>query len=551
MMMLSRLACSLRASSLRTARVATSLRPASSFALSTSRLFSTSKDAPYRPPSCVAEPAPSAEVKARTDKAQGGYAALSDAEIIALVHKGEIQTHNLEAKLGDLTRAVRIRRKILAMELETEHARLSSASDKARAHRAAVTASTAASALGIDVTPKTDSHKVEPLHMEEALSHLPYEHYDYTKVMGACCENVIGYIPIPIGVAGPLLLDDKLVTIPMATTEGCLVASTHRGCKAITKSGGAVSAIVNSGMTRAPLLRLPTVTRSAELKKWLEVQENFYMIASAFNSTSRFARLASIKVNLAGRDIFMRFKSTTGDAMGMNMVSKGVEKALEVLTSYFPELEILSLSGNFCTDKKPSAVNWLEGRGKSVVAEATISAEIVQSVLKTTIPALVDVNIHKNLVGSAMAGSIGGFNAHASNIVTAVYIATGQDPAQNVESSNCMTLMESINDGKDLYISVTMPSIEVGTVGGGTHLPAQAAMLDLLQVRGSHPTRPGANAEQLARVVAGAVMAGELSLMSALAAGHLVRSHMQHNRKPQPAPAVDAVSMTHSLPHSD
>src|SRR5699024_7496898 len=118
---------------------------------------------------------------------------------------------------------------------------------------------------------------------------------------------------------------------------------------------------------------------------------------------------------------------------GMNMISKGCEKALEILKDQFPEMDVLGLSGNFCTDKKPSAVNWIEGRGKSVVAEATIKKEIVEKVLKTNVDAMVSLNLNKNLVGSIMAGSIGGFNAHASNIVTAIYLATGQDPAQNVE----------------------------------------------------------------------------------------------------------------------
>jgi hydroxymethylglutaryl-CoA reductase (NADPH) len=121
----------------------------------------------------------------------------------------------------------------------------------------------------------------------------------------------------------------------------------------------------------------------------------------------------------------------------------------------------LGISGNYCSDKKPTAVNWIEGRGKSVVCEATIKESVVQSVLKTTVEKLVDLNIIKNLAGSAVAGALGGFNAHASNIVTALFIATGQDPAQNVESSQCITMLETVNDGKDLHISVTMPSIEV------------------------------------------------------------------------------------------
>jgi hydroxymethylglutaryl-CoA reductase (NADPH) len=317
----------------------------------------------------------------------------------------------------------------------------------------------------------------------------------------------------------------------MATTEGALIASTHRGCKAITKCGGATSAVVNSGMTRAPLLRLPSVKRAIELKEWVEKMDNFYQVAAAFNSTSKFARLNSIKTSISGRNVYMRFKSQTGDAMGMNMVSKGVEKAIDVISDYFPDMRPLSLSGNFCTDKKPSSINWTDGRGKSVVCEAVIREDVVASVLKTKVPDLVELNIHKNLVGSAMAGSIGGFNAHASNLVTALFLATGQDPAQNVESSNCITLMEATNDGKDLHVSVTMPSIEVGTIGGGTHLQAQAACLNMLGVQGSSQVRPGANADMLARIVAATVMAGELSLMSALAAGHLVRSHIAHNRK--------------------
>jgi len=494
----------------------------------------------YKPPSCVKEEP--------SKKKETNVESLSDEEIIGLVDKGEIQPHNLETRLPtDYKRAVHIRRKLLARDLQREHQRAMHAAAVVAAAEKAATSGEDPSSI------PTVSPPVTNLDFEKSLHNLPLDHYDYTKVLGACCENIIGYIPIPVGVAGPLLLDGKLASIPMATTEGCLVASTHRGCKAISKSGGAKTVILQNGMTRAPVCRLPSATRAAELKQWIETQDNFYQIASAFNSTSRFARLKSIKVVIAGRLIYLRFKSSTGDAMGMNMVSKGVEKALEVISEYFPETEVLSLSGNLCTDKKPSATNWLEGRGKSVVAEAVISGDIVRDVLKTSVEALCSLNVDKNLIGSAMAGSIGGFNAHASNIVTALYIATGQDPAQNVESSNCITLMEPINNGKDLYLSVTMPSIEVGTVGGGTHLPAQSACLDLLKIRGANVEKPGANSEQLARVVAAAVMAGELSLMSALAAGHLVRSHMAHNRKatPKPEAQADTISMTHNLPHSD
>ena len=214
-------------------------------------------------------------------------------------------------------------------------------------------------------------------------------------------------------------------------------------------------------------------------------------------------------------------------------------------------------SGNFCSDKKPAAVNWIEGRGKSVVCEAIIKEEVVKKVLKTNVAALVELNMLKNLAGSAVAGALGGFNAHASNIVSAIFIATGQDPAQNIESSHCITMIEALNDGKDLHVSVTMPSIEViwnslviinwiidykldglfdlcfcqvGTIGGGTQLASQSACLNLLGVKGASKESPGSNSRLLATIVAGAVLAGELSLMSAIAAGQLVRSHMKYNR---------------------
>ncbi|XP_014307105.1 3-hydroxy-3-methylglutaryl-Coenzyme A reductase isoform X2 [Myotis lucifugus] len=351
------------------------------------------------------------------------------------------------------------------------------------------------------------------------------------EVMGACCENVIGYMPIPVGVAGPLCLDGKEFQVPMATTEGCLVASTNRGCRAIGLGGGASSRILADGMTRGPVVRLPRATDSAEVKAWLETPEGFTVMKEAFDSTSRFARLQKLHMSVAGRNLYIRFQSRSGDAMGMNMISKGTEKALSKLHEYFPEMQVLAVSGNYCTDKKPAAINWIEGRGKSVVCEAVIPAKVVREVLKTTTEAMIDVNINKNLVGSAMAGSIGGYNAHAANIVTAIYIACGQDAAQNVGSSNCITLMEASGPtNEDLYISCTMPSIEIGTVGGGTNLLPQQACLQMLGVQGACKDNPGENARQLARIVCGTVMAGELSLMAALAAGHLVKSHMIHNR---------------------
>ena len=364
----------------------------------------------------------------------------------------------------------------------------------------------------------------------DTLNSLSYKHFDYTKVMNACCENVLGYVQIPVGYAGPLLLDGTRYFVPMATTEGALVASTNRGCKVLSVRG--VSSFVEDvGMTRAPCVKFPNVLRASTAKRWIEHHENFDNIKTAFDSTSRFARLQEILIAMDGPTLYIRFRALTGDAMGMNMVSKGAEMALRYIHKSFPDMQIISLSGNFCSDKKPAAINWIKGRGKRVVCECIIPSEKLRTILKTDAKTLVQCNKLKNMAGSAMAGSIGGNNAHAANMVTAVYIACGQDPAQNVTSSNCSTGMECWGDnGEDLYLTCTMPSLEVGTVGGGTGLPGQSACLDMLGVRGAHKTNPAENSKTLAKIICATVMAGELSLMAALVNSDLVKSHMRHNR---------------------
>ncbi|KAK9677674.1 hypothetical protein RND81_11G159800 [Saponaria officinalis] len=407
---------------------------------------------------------------------------LEDEEIVKSVVAGKTPSYSLESKLGDCYRAAKVRREALQR-----------------------------------ITGRT-------------IEGLPLEGFDYESILGQCCEMPVGYVQIPVGIAGPLLLDGVEFSVPMATTEGCLVASTNRGCKAIHMSGGAFSVILKDRMTRAPVVRFESARRAADLKFFLENPSNFDTISFVFNKSSRFARLQDVKCAVAGKNLYIRFACSTGDAMGMNMVSKGVQNVLEFLHSDFPDMDVIGISGNYCSDKKPAAVNWIEGRGKSVVCEAVIKEEVVKRVLKTNVASLVELNMLKNLTGSAVAGALGGFNAHAANIVSAVYIATGQDPAQNIESSHCITMMEAVNDGKDLHVSVTMPSIEVGTVGGGTQLASQSACLNLLGVKGANRESAGGNARQLAAVVAGSVLAGELSLMSAIAAGQLVKSHMKYNR---------------------
>ena len=342
---------------------------------------------------------------------EGRAAELSDKELIALAVRGKIPGYALEktldnprimTKLASLTRAVKIRRALVSRN---------------------------------PITSETST----------LLEHskLPYENYNYENVHGACCENVIGYLPLPLGVAGPLIIDGQNFFLPMATTEGVLVASTNRGCKAINAGGGAVTILTGDGMTRGPCVGFQTLARAGAAKLWLDSEEGQKLMKKEFNSTSRFARLQSMKTAMAGTYLYIRFKTTTGDAMGMNMISKGVECALNAMKdSGFEDMAIISVSGNFCTDKKAAAINWIDGRGKSVVAEAIIPGDVVRKQLKSDVNALVELNTAKNLIGSAMAGSIGGFNAHAANIVSAIFLATGQDPAQVVESSSCITVMK-------------------------------------------------------------------------------------------------------------
>jgi hydroxymethylglutaryl-CoA reductase (NADPH) len=433
------------------------------------------------------------------------------------------------------------------------------------------------------------------------LENIPMKSFRYEDVIGQCCENVIGYLTMPLGIVGPLKIDGVPYFIPMATTEGALIASTQRGTKALTLTKEGVTTIVyGDGMTRGPVVQFPSIIDVLAFKVWLQHPENYARVKHAFNGTSRFARLQSLDVVPAGVDCFLRFKAKTGDAMGMNMVSKGTEKALSFLKQHFPSMTVISLSGNYCTDKKAASLNWIDGRGKSVIASAILSPAIIKGVLKVTPDDLMRTHLKKNFKGSAMAGSLGGggFNAQASNVVTAIFLATGQDPAQNIVSANCLTELEFVDDDdedavsassaslltrnqeeehaycsvRSIRVTCTMPSIEVGTVGGGTNLSCQKACLSIMGLSGPSTTPPspmfssqspislydgttrddclnaasqsslntlglecdgegGSNAQKLARIVCATVLAGEISLLAALTEGSLMQAHLALNRK--------------------
>ncbi|MCX8196591.1 MAG: hydroxymethylglutaryl-CoA reductase (NADPH) [Acidilobaceae archaeon] len=352
---------------------------------------------------------------------------------------------------------------------------------------------------------------------------------DFKELYGRNIENAIGAVQIPVGVAGPLRVEGDYAKgefyIPLATTEGALVASVNRGAKAVTLSGGARAKVLRDGMARAPLFWTPSIEEAARFAEW--ARRNVEAFRAAAKETTRHGELLEVQPFVVGNLVWLRLVFRTGDAMGMNMVTIASDRICKLVeSSYDGEASCIALSGNMCTDKKPAAINRLLGRGKYVVAEAVVKAQVVREVLRTEPHLIHYVNSAKNLLGSAAAGSVS-FNAHYANIVAAIFLATGQDAAQVVESSMGYTWTEM--RGEDLYISVTLPSLEVGTVGGGTRLPTQREALSLMGAAGSGDP-PGANALKFAEIVASAVLAGELNLLAAIAAGHLARAHERFGR---------------------
>jgi hydroxymethylglutaryl-CoA reductase (NADPH) len=337
------------------------------------------------------------------------------------------------------------------------------------------------------------------------------------------CENVIGSVEIPVGVAGPLplRLDDWQIDalIPLATTEGALVASVNRGCKSFALSGGTEVMVEKRGMTRSPVFECPSGLEAKKFQVWFE--EHMDKVKAVAESTSEHLHLLSHHTWIRGRFLYVRFAFDTEEAMGMNMVTIALQKALEEALQRHPEIKLLSLSSNVCTDKKDSVVNSLLGRGYWVQAEATLPQEVIATVLKSTAQRMFQVHIQKNLIGSNLAGSFSQ-NAHVANVLAAMYIATGQDPAHIVEGSKAFLTIEP--QGEDLYVALTLPNINVGAVGGGTGIVAQQ-QARLLINKGTP-----VNAVQLAATVGAAALAGELSLLAALAEQQLAFAHAKLGR---------------------
>lgn len=356
------------------------------------------------------------------------------------------------------------------------------------------------------------------------IEHLSNYSIDMESASKKNIEQPIGAVQIPVGIAGPLKINGDYAQgefyVPLATSEGALIASINRGCSTITGAGGVTTKIIGDKMTRAPVIKAKSVTDAIEIKTWIE--NNFTELKKAAEVTTRHGMLIKIDpILVVGRYVYPRFVFTTGDSMGMNMVTIATEAALSLL-SHKTGAHVIASSGNVCVDKKPSAINLVEGRGKSIVAEIIVPKEIVEKKLKSTSEAIVEVNTSKNLIGSAISGSMG-FNAQYANMIGAIFLATGQDEAHIVEGSLGITTASREENG-DLYFSVTLPDVPVATVGGGTSIGTARECLEIMGVYGNEKVH------KFAEIIAGTVLAGELSLMAALAAGHLARAHKELGR---------------------
>ena len=334
------------------------------------------------------------------------------------------------------------------------------------------------------------------------------------------CENLIGSTTIPLGVAGPLpLVGDDIngsYYVPLATTEGALVASVNRGARALAESGGARVYVYKTGTTRGPVFYTQTIDRGQEFISWL--QEHLDELIAEAESSSSHLKLINVEGKLIGSYVYVRFYFDTEEAMGMNMATIATEKMVAYIAKH-AKIPCIAVAGNFDVDKKPAWLNSIYGRGHQAWADVVVGEKVLSSVLKTKAQPLFDTWLAKCMIGSAVAGSMS-YNAHHANVVAAIYAATGQDMAHVVEGSLGMTTMRVVN-GKDLYVSVYLPALMLGVVGGGTKLATKKEALSIMNIN---------TVAELAHVVAASVLAGELSLLASLTEGSLGSVHKKLGR---------------------
>ncbi|MFI5781882.1 hydroxymethylglutaryl-CoA reductase [Nocardia sp. NPDC051570] len=343
-------------------------------------------------------------------------------------------------------------------------------------------------------------------------------------------DNTFAAATVPLRWVGPLKISgnvaEGLIEVPLATYESPLWPSVGRGAKISTLcERGIVATLIDERMTRSVLLEADDAGTALAAAR--QLTDELPVLRGIVNDCSRFAELIAIHHQIVGNLLFVRFEFTTGDASGHNMATLASDALLTHIVNVVPGVRYGSVSGNFCTDKKASAVNGILGRGKNVVAELLIPREIVEQRLHTTAARVAELNLRKNLIGTTLAGGIRTANAHYANMLLGVYLATGQDAANIVEGSQGITHVED-RDG-DLYFSCALPNLIVGTVGNGKSLDFVEENLTRLGCRESRET--GGNARRLAVITAAAVLCGELSLLAAQTnPGELMRTHLRFER---------------------
>jgi len=338
-------------------------------------------------------------------------------------------------------------------------------------------------------------------------------------------ENYLGTAKVPIGLAGPLLIHGDHAQgefyVPLATTEGSLVASYNRGMRVIRESGGCRTKIFEDHMQRAPVFRFTSMQEADNFTRWLE--DNRDIMHQAVSKATSHGKLTEVDVFNLGRNVYVRFGFSTGDAAGQNMVNLATHQiCLDIRDAYprWGEVVSFNLASKFCSDKKYSQVNVLKSRGKKVSAEVEIPDAVLRERLRTTAEIVHD-NYLNGTLSAMYAGCISnGF--HAANGIAAMFIACGNDPANVAESHVDLLDVRSVRDG--LYFCVTLPSLIVGTVGGGTNLPTQRECLNILDCKGA------GKANKFAEIVAAVVLAGEISLVGAITSDEWVGAHERLGR---------------------
>jgi len=338
-------------------------------------------------------------------------------------------------------------------------------------------------------------------------------------------ENYIGMTMVPTGVIGPLLVHGTAANgeyyIPLATSEGALVASYHRGAKACTLAGGATAICLLEGVQRSPLFKFNNLADLSEFLVWmLPLEELFKKITE---NTSRYAKLTTLKTNIEGNHLIITFEFYTGDASGQNMVTLCTDAICQYIIEHTPVKPLFwFIESNYSGDKKATALSFSSVRGKKVTAEIELPEKIITEVLKTTAVAMAEY-WKSSTIGAIQSGAIGA-QGHYANGLAALFLATGQDVACVSEAAVGITRMELTANG-GLYASVTLPNLIVGTVGGGTGLPTQKECLELMDCFGE------GNARKYAEICGALVLAGELSIAAALSAGHFSSAHKKFGRR--------------------